>query len=74
MNIIGSCDQKMLLIEYFKYYILYISILVFKRKENYTPRSQTPAEAKAAYTQIQKGGDIPVSGLRMSFPDKAKGK
>ena len=50
------------------------STLVFKRRENYTPRSQTPAEAKTAYTQIQKGGDIPVSGLRMSLPDRPKGK
>merc|ERR1719232_2357060 len=48
------------------------STLVFKRKENFTPRTQTPAEAKSAYTQIRKGGDIPVSGLRMSLPDKPK--
>merc|ERR1711981_1013495 len=48
------------------------STLVFKRRENITPRSTTPAEAKSIYTQIQKGGDIPVAGLRMSFPDKPK--
>merc|ERR1711899_222109 len=48
------------------------STLVFKRRENTTPRSTTPAEAKSIYTQIQKGGDIPVAGLRMSFPDKPK--
>ena len=30
--------------------------LVFKRRESQnTPRSQTPAEAKTAYNQIQKG-------------------
>ena len=50
------------------------STLVFKRKENFTPRTQTPAEAKSVYSQIQRGGEIPVSGLRMSFPDKPKGK
>merc|ERR1712083_150478 len=49
------------------------SNLVFKRRENHTtPRSQTPAEAKSAYTQIQKGGDIPLDGLRMSLPDKQR--
>merc|ERR1711935_787366 len=49
------------------------SNLVFKRRENHTtPRIQTPAEAKSAYTQIQKGGDIPLDGLRMSLPDKQK--
>ena len=50
------------------------STLVFKRKENFTPRTQTPAEAKSVYSQIQRGGEIPVSGLRMSFPDKPKGR
>jgi len=49
------------------------SNLVFKRRENHTtPRIQTPAEAKSAYTQIQKGGDIPLDGLRMSLPDKQR--
>jgi len=48
------------------------STLVFKRRENHIPRSQTPAEAKSAYTQIQKGGDIPLDGLRMSLPDKQR--
>ena len=46
---------------------------MFKRKENFSPRSQTPAEAKSAYNQIQKGGDIPVSGLRMSLPERPRG-
>lgn len=49
------------------------STLVFKRRENFPSRSQTPAEAKSAYTQIQKGGDIPVSGLRMSLPERPRG-
>jgi len=48
------------------------STLVFKRRENPPPRSQTPAEAKSAYNQIQKGGDIPLDGLRMSLPDKQR--
>ena len=34
------------------------STLVFKRRENTTPRSTTPAEAKSIYTQIQKGAKI----------------
>lgn len=51
------------------------SNLVFKRRENHTtPRIQTPAEAKSAYTQIQKGGDIPLDGLRMSLPDKQRAR
>ena len=50
------------------------STLVFKRKENYTPTPQTPSELKSVYTQIQKGGDIPTGGLRMSLPDKQRGK
>merc|ERR1711997_1291354 len=51
------------------------STLVFKRRESQnTPRSQTPAEAKTAYNQIQKGGDIPLDGLRMSLPDKQRAR
>ena len=49
------------------------STLVFKRRENYTPRSTTPSESKTLYSQIQKGGDIPTSGLRMSLPERPRG-
>ena len=35
---------------------------------------QTPDEAKLDYNRIQRGGDIPHYGLRMSAPDRAKGR
>ena len=38
------------------------------------PTPQTPSEARSAYSQIQRGGDIPVSGLRMTVPERPKGK
>ena len=39
--------------------------LVFKRRESQnTPRSQTPAEAKTAYNQIQKGMYIRMSTMK----------
>ena len=42
--------------------------LVFKRRESQnTPRSQTPAEAKTAYNQIQKGILKYVFLLRIGF-------
>ena len=37
------------------------------------PTPQTPSEARSAYSQIQRGGDIPVSGLRMTVPERPKG-
>ena len=51
--------------------------LTFKRREDASAGSatpQTPSEAKSIYSQIQKGGDIPVSGLRMTVPERPKGK
>ena len=51
------------------------STLTFKRREDVSaPTPQTPSEAKSIYSQIQKGGDIPVSGLRMTIPERPKGK
>ena len=51
------------------------STLVFKRRaENHTARSTTPSESKTLYSQIQKGGEIPTSGLRMSLPERPRGK
>ena len=51
------------------------SNLTFKRREDVSaPTPQTPSEAKSIYSQIQKGGDIPVSGLRMTIPERPKGK
>lgn len=42
--------------------------MVFHKKG--TPTPHTPAEAKSIYNQIQKGGDIPVEGLRKTMPEK----
>lgn len=51
------------------------STLTFKRREDVSaPTPHTPSEAKSLYSQIQKGGDIPVSGLRMTVPERPKGK
>ena len=35
--------------------------------------AQTPVEAKADYNRIQRGGEVPLLGLRMSAPEKQKG-
>merc|ERR1711899_693679 len=49
------------------------STLVFKRRaENHTARSTTPSESKTLYSQIQKGGEIPTSGLGMSLPERPR--
>ena len=51
------------------------SQLTFKRRDDVSaPTPQTPSEARSAYSQIQRGGEIPVSGLRMSVPERPKGK
>ena len=51
------------------------SQLSFKRRDDVSaPTPQTPSEARSAYSQIQRGGDIPVSGLRMTVPERPKGK
>lgn len=36
--------------------------------------AQTPVEAKADYNRIQRGGEVPLLGLRMSAPEKQKGR
>jgi hypothetical protein len=49
------------------------SQLSFKRRDDVSaPTPQTPSEARSAYSQIQRGGDIPVSGLRMTVPERPK--
>ena len=51
------------------------STLLFKRRDDTTaPTPQTPSEAKSVYSQIQKGGDIPLSGLRICVPERPTGK
>lgn len=49
------------------------STLVFKRREdNQQPIS--PAEQRTLYKSIQKGGEVPLHGLRKLAPEKPKGK
>jgi len=45
------------------------STLVY-RKHHYTPCASPSPQAKALYTQVQKGGEVPLQGLRMQAPDK----
>jgi len=41
------------------------------RKHCYTPTNSGPSpQAKALYTQVQKGGEVPLQGLRMQPPEK----
>lgn len=49
------------------------STLVFKRRDE-TQQELSPAEQKLAYKVIQKGGDVPLHGLRKPVPEKPKGK
>lgn len=48
------------------------SILVFKRRED-TGQQLSPSEQKEAYKTIQKGGDVPLHGLRRVAPERPKG-
>ena len=45
------------------------STLVY-RKHHYTPCASPSPQAKALYTQVQKGGEVPLQGLRMQAPEK----
>lgn len=47
------------------------STLVFKRRENMNQLS--PTEQKMAYKVIQRGGDVPLHGLRKPAPERPKG-
>ncbi|XP_073989327.1 uncharacterized protein isoform X3 [Rhodnius prolixus] len=46
------------------------STLVFKRRENMNQLS--PTEQKMAYKVIQRGGDVPLHGLRKPAPERPK--
>jgi len=49
------------------------STVVFKRRDDISaPTPQTPSEARSVYSQIQRGGDIPASGLRMTVPERPR--
>ena len=43
------------------------------RRHNYVPLQNSSSESKNLYTHVQKGGEVPMQGLRMQAPEK-KGK
>lgn len=47
---------------------------VFKRREDDFQSSLSPQEQKEAYRTIQKGGEVPLYGLRKPAPERPKGK
>ncbi|XP_058799317.1 uncharacterized protein LOC131668863 [Phymastichus coffea] len=46
------------------------STLVFRRREDVSPLS--PLEQRIAYKTVQKGGDVPLHGLRKPAPERPK--
>ncbi|XP_068085006.1 uncharacterized protein CAP [Anabrus simplex] len=48
------------------------STLVFKRRDENLQNQISPAEQKMAYKTIQKGGDVPLQGLRKPAPERPK--
>lgn len=48
------------------------STLVFKRRED-ASLQLSPKEQKEVYKSIQKGGDVPLQGLRKPAPERPKG-
>uniref|UniRef100_A0A146LS83 Sorbin and SH3 domain-containing protein 2 n=3 Tax=Lygus hesperus TaxID=30085 RepID=A0A146LS83_LYGHE len=47
------------------------STLVFKRRENMS-ENLSPAEQRMAYKVVQRGGEVPLHGLRKAIPDRPK--
>jgi hypothetical protein len=50
------------------------STLVFKRRDENLQNQLSPAEQKLAYKTIQKGGEVPLHGLRKPAPERPKGE
>jgi hypothetical protein len=50
------------------------STLVFKRRDENLQSQLSPAEQKQAYKAIQKGGEVPLHGLRKPAPERPKGE
>ncbi|XP_069685437.1 uncharacterized protein [Periplaneta americana] len=48
------------------------STLVFKRRDENLQSQLSPAEQKLAYKTIQKGGEVPLHGLRKPAPERPK--
>lgn len=49
------------------------STLVFRRRED-AASQLSPKDQRQAYKIIQKGGDVPLHGLRKPAPERPKGK
>lgn len=47
---------------------------MFRRREEAAQQQLSPKEQREAYKVIQKGGDVPLHGLRKLAPEKPKGK
>lgn len=51
------------------------STLIFRRREDVNSLSPlSPLEQRLAYKTVQKGGDVPLHGLRKPAPERPKGK
>lgn len=48
------------------------STLIFRRRDD-AAKQLSPQEQKEAYKTIQKGGDVPLQGLRKPAPERPKG-
>lgn len=49
------------------------STLIFRRRDD-AAKQLSPQEQKEVYKNIQKGGDVPLQGLRKPAPERPKGK
>lgn len=49
------------------------STLLFRRRDD-AAKQLSPQEQKEVYKNIQKGGDVPLQGLRKPAPERPKGK
>lgn len=49
------------------------STLVFRRRED-AANQLNPKEQREVYKMIQRGGDVPLQGLRKLAPERPKGK
>lgn len=47
---------------------------MFRRREDGLMRLPDPVEQRQAYKEIQKGGEVPLHGLRKLAPERPKGK
>lgn len=50
------------------------SQLVFRRREEAGAQLPNPVEQRQAYKEIQRGGEVPLHGLRKPAPPRPKGE